>query len=150
MDVTGPSTAQVAAAIELIVALQASPTTACSYLGTAPDGIRAELDHLEVPWRDTLRFAVDGHGTVVGAVIVDWDEEIHRSWIHGPWTRDERPPRSRPTVRGISTSPPSLPPHAVGAWRPGCPAPSGARCSSPPRPHPTLRHSAPPPPNPAP
>ena len=79
------------AALELIVAAQRSPATACAYLGTEAEGVRAELDDLDTPWRETLRVAVDDTGRVVGAVLLDVDpEETMRSWIHGPWTRDEQ------------------------------------------------------------
>ncbi|KAB7744011.1 GNAT family N-acetyltransferase [Nostocoides sp. F2B08] len=89
MLVAAPSPEQVDRALGLIVDRQAAPVTACAYLGTTPDGIRAELDDIEIPWRETLRVAVDDSADVVGAVLVDWDEETGRSWVHGPWTRDE-------------------------------------------------------------
>ncbi|MGA8047317.1 MAG: GNAT family N-acetyltransferase [Dermatophilaceae bacterium] len=89
MPVITPSPDQVEDALALIVDRQSSPATACAYLGTTPDGVRAELDDLDVPWRRTLRVAVDDTGSVVGAVLADWDEETGRSWIHGPWARDD-------------------------------------------------------------
>jgi ribosomal protein S18 acetylase RimI-like enzyme len=89
VNLTAPTTTQTEEAFELILAAQAAPTTACSYLGTTRDGVRAELEDLDVPWRETLRVAVDDEGALLGAVLVDWDEETGRSWIHGPWTRDE-------------------------------------------------------------
>jgi ribosomal protein S18 acetylase RimI-like enzyme len=89
VNLTAPTTTQTEEAFELILAAQAAPTTACSYLGTTRDGVRAELEDLDVPWRETLRVAVDDEGSLLGAVLVDWDEETARSWIHGPWTRDE-------------------------------------------------------------
>ena len=89
MVVTAASARQVEEALGLIVERQSSPSTACAYVGTTPDGVRAELDDLEVPWRETVQVAVDATGAVVGAVLVDWDEETGRSWVHGPWTRDE-------------------------------------------------------------
>ena len=89
MVVTAASARQVEEALELIVDRQSSPSTACAYLGSTPDGVRAELDDIEVPWRETLQVGVDDTGAVVGAVLVDWDEETGRSWVHGPWTRDE-------------------------------------------------------------
>jgi len=89
MVVTAASARQVEEALELIVDRQSSPSTACAYLGSTPDGVRAELDDIEVPWRETLLVGADDTGAVVGAVLVDWDEETGRSWVHGPWTRDE-------------------------------------------------------------
>jgi ribosomal protein S18 acetylase RimI-like enzyme len=89
VNLTAPTTTQTDEALELILAAQAAPSTACSYLGTTRDGVRAELEDLDAPWRETLRVAVDGEGGILGAVLVDWDEETGRSWIHGPWASDE-------------------------------------------------------------
>lgn len=76
-------------ALELIIAQQADPRTACAYLGTEADGIRAELEDLDVPWQDTLKVGLRD-GRVVTAVLTEHDEETGRSWIHGPWAADER------------------------------------------------------------
>lgn len=72
------------AALAFIVACQADPATACAYIGDEPAGLTAELDGLEPPWRETLRVVTEG-GRVVGAVCVEYDTEVGRSWIHGPW-----------------------------------------------------------------
>lgn len=84
-----PTPDQVQEAFEMILAQQGDPATACAYLGTEREGVRAELEDLEVPWRDSLRVGVD-EGRVVAAVLVDHDEETARSWIHGPWATDDR------------------------------------------------------------
>lgn len=76
-------------ALDLILARQADHTTACAYLGTDPEGVRAELDDLDVPWRESLRVALRD-GQVVAAVLVEHDEETGRSWVHGPWAADDR------------------------------------------------------------
>lgn len=76
-------------ALALIVARQADPATACAYLGTEAEGVRAELDDLDVPWRESLRVGLRD-GRVVAAVLVDHDEETGRSWVHGPWAADEQ------------------------------------------------------------
>lgn len=91
MTIVPADAAQQDAALALIVAAQRSPESACAYLGTEADGVRAELDDLDTPWQETLRVAVDPSGRVVGAVLHDVDpEETMRSWIHGPWTLDEQ------------------------------------------------------------
>lgn len=90
MDITTATPDQVAEALALIVARQGDPSTACSYLGTEPEGIRAELEDLDQPWTQTLRVVTDA-GTVTGAVLVEHDEEeTGRSWIQGPWTTDRQ------------------------------------------------------------
>lgn len=83
-DVATPT--QVQQAFEVILAGQADPRTACTYLGTERAGLLAELEDLDPPWTRTLRVVLDRDGTVLGAVAVDYDEETGRSWIQGPWT----------------------------------------------------------------
>ncbi|WP_298889062.1 N-acetyltransferase [uncultured Serinicoccus sp.] len=91
MTITRADADQQDAALALIVTAQRAPDTACAYLGTEADGVRAELDDLDTPWQETLRVAVEPSGRVVGAVLHDADpEETMRSWIHGPWTLDEQ------------------------------------------------------------
>ena len=61
-------------------------------VGPAPrlaEALAEELDDLDVPWQETVRVALDDTGAVVGTVLLDWDDETSRSWVHGPWTRDE-------------------------------------------------------------
>lgn len=91
-DPSGPPTApapeQAVQAFELIVAQQADPATACAYLGTGREGLRAELDDLDVPWPGSVRVGVEA-GRVVAAVLVEHDEETGRSWVHGPWAADD-------------------------------------------------------------
>lgn len=91
-DPSGPLTApgpeRAARVFELIVAQQADPATACAYLGTGREGLRAELDDLDVPWPGSVRVGVEA-GHVVAAVFVEHDEETGRSWVHGPWATDD-------------------------------------------------------------
>lgn len=75
-------------AFELICAQQADPATACAYLGTTREGLRAELDDLDVPWPQSVRVGVED-GRVVAAVLVEHDEGTRRSWVHGPWAVDD-------------------------------------------------------------
>ncbi|WP_203566504.1 GNAT family N-acetyltransferase [Aestuariimicrobium ganziense] len=75
-------------ALDLIIAQQADPATACSYVGTERSGVLAELDDLSPTWRDTLRVGLRD-GRVVAAACVDVDaDDTGRSWIHGPWAAD--------------------------------------------------------------
>ncbi|WP_181009823.1 GNAT family N-acetyltransferase [Ornithinimicrobium sufpigmenti] len=75
-------------AFQLVLGQQGDPSTACAYLGTTADGLRAELDDLDVPWPESLRVGVEDD-RVVAAVLVEHDEETGRSWVHGPWTADD-------------------------------------------------------------
>lgn len=77
------------AVVALIAAEQARPERLITYVGTEPTGIRAELDGLEPPWAETLRVVGDDSGdddvALVGVTVVEWDEELGRAWILGPW-----------------------------------------------------------------
>lgn len=70
--------------IALIAAQQPHPDRNIGYLGTEPDGIAAELDGLEPPWATTARVIREG-GRITGAIVAEWDAELGRSWIIGPW-----------------------------------------------------------------
>jgi ribosomal protein S18 acetylase RimI-like enzyme len=76
------------AVVSLIAWQQADASRQITYLGTTPAGIRAELDGLEPAWGQTAR-VLDGAGGgahgIVGAVVVEWDSELGRAWIVGPW-----------------------------------------------------------------
>lgn len=75
--------------LALIAAEQARPERRCTYVGTEVAGIRAELDALHPPWTETLRVVTDDDGRVRGAVVVEWDESLGRSWILGPWVEGD-------------------------------------------------------------
>lgn len=68
--------------VAFIAAHQADPSRRCTYVGEDADGIRAELGGLSPPWRETLR--INGGGVS----IVEWDVELGRAWILGPWADD--------------------------------------------------------------
>jgi ribosomal protein S18 acetylase RimI-like enzyme len=78
------------AIVELVSEQQRRPERNIPYVGHEVEGIRAELDGLEPPWTETVRVLSAGD-RVRGAVIVEWDEELGRSWIIGPWVVDDDP-----------------------------------------------------------
>lgn len=75
-------------AVDLILRQQQRGDRAICYLGSDRDGVVADLNALEPPWRDTLRVVVNG-GQVVGAVAIEWDEGVNRAWVIGPWVAAE-------------------------------------------------------------
>ncbi|UEJ84276.1 GNAT family N-acetyltransferase [Brachybacterium halotolerans subsp. kimchii] len=77
-------------ALRLILEMQSSASTACAYLGRHEAGIREDLENLDQDWRETLRVSRGADGRVDGAVLIEWDTELDRSWVHGPWTRQGR------------------------------------------------------------
>jgi ribosomal protein S18 acetylase RimI-like enzyme len=80
------------AVVSLIARQQADPARQITYVGTAADGIRAELDGLEPSWAGTVR-VVDGAGGggrgITGVVVVEWDDDLGRAWILGPWVEGD-------------------------------------------------------------
>jgi ribosomal protein S18 acetylase RimI-like enzyme len=70
--------------VAFIAAQQVHPDRHITYLGTDAADITAELDGLTPPWAATARVRHDGTG-IAGAVIGEWDEDIGRAWIIGPW-----------------------------------------------------------------
>lgn len=76
------------AVVRMIAAEQVRPERHITYLGTAPTGIRAELDALVPPWTETARVVRSSDGSVIGTVLIEWDLELQRAWIYGPWAVD--------------------------------------------------------------
>jgi ribosomal protein S18 acetylase RimI-like enzyme len=72
-------------AIFLIAGEQSRPERNVPALAEDPEGLRAELDELEVPWSETLRVVRGPQQDLVGAALVDWDAEVRRAWVLGPW-----------------------------------------------------------------
>jgi ribosomal protein S18 acetylase RimI-like enzyme len=70
--------------LDLIAAEQADPARGTTMLGDTRDGIAAELGDVEPDWTATVRAARED-GRIVGAVVVDRDDEAGRAWIQGPW-----------------------------------------------------------------
>jgi ribosomal protein S18 acetylase RimI-like enzyme len=73
------------AAVALITAEQAHPDREITYVGREADAIRAELAALHPPWTETLRVVGEAGGALLGCALCEWDAEIARSWLFGPW-----------------------------------------------------------------
>jgi ribosomal protein S18 acetylase RimI-like enzyme len=76
--------------VAFIAAQQAKADRSISYVGTEAAGIAAELDGLEPSWTTTARILRDG-SALAGVVIAEWDLELGRSWINGPWVDGDDP-----------------------------------------------------------
>jgi ribosomal protein S18 acetylase RimI-like enzyme len=70
--------------VAFIAAQQAYADHRISYVGDDSAGIAAELGGLEPSWLTTARVLRDDTG-ITGAAIVEWDEDLGRAWILGPW-----------------------------------------------------------------
>jgi ribosomal protein S18 acetylase RimI-like enzyme len=53
------------------------------YFGITAEEIRTYITEPEVDWRENTRLAYEGEN-LVGVIMVDYDAEIKRAWIHGP------------------------------------------------------------------
>jgi len=83
-----PEPDELGAIVAFVAAQQARPDRNVVYLGTDPDAIRAELEGLEPPWATTARVLRDDTG-ITGVVVVEWEDDLGRAWILGPWVVGE-------------------------------------------------------------
>lgn len=74
--------------LAFIVAQQASPASATAYLGDEAAGVEAELEGLDQPWLETARVMRDQDGKLTAAALAEWDTEVGRAWVHGPWVAE--------------------------------------------------------------
>jgi ribosomal protein S18 acetylase RimI-like enzyme len=79
-----PNHDDLADVVAFIAAQQAHPDRRISYVGTDAAGIVAELEGLEPSWAATAPVLRDGTG-ITGAVVTEWDDDLGRAWIIGPW-----------------------------------------------------------------
>jgi ribosomal protein S18 acetylase RimI-like enzyme len=84
MSVTTARPEELEEVLDLIASEQAHPDRGTTMLGETRDGIAAELDDVDPPWPVSVRVARED-GRIVGAVVGDWDPEVGRAWILGPW-----------------------------------------------------------------
>lgn len=96
-----------AVVLDFIVRHQGDPATGTAFLGEEAPGIEEELDGLDQPWLDTARLAThDGH--LVGAATIEWDAEVGRAWIQGPWVSPDRfAELAEPLLRAVAAQCPA-------------------------------------------
>jgi ribosomal protein S18 acetylase RimI-like enzyme len=82
--ITRMETGEVDAVLDLVAAEQAHPSRGTTMLGDTREGIAAELGDVSPDWTLSARVARQD-GRIVGAVVADWDVEVGRAWILGPW-----------------------------------------------------------------
>jgi ribosomal protein S18 acetylase RimI-like enzyme len=82
--ITGVDPDELDEVLDLIAAEQAHTDRGTTMLGETRDGIEAELGDVEPDWTASVRVAREG-GRMVGAVVGDWDPDVGRAWILGPW-----------------------------------------------------------------
>lgn len=74
--------------VAFIAAQQADPARRIAYVGTEVAALRAELGGLDPAWLTTAR-VLDRQTRLIGAVVTEWDEDLGRAWIVGPWVIDD-------------------------------------------------------------
>ena len=78
------------ALIDFITSRQSDPATATCYIGTERDDLLAELEELGDAWPASALVLTDACGLIIGATVTDSDDDLGRSWIHGPWVAPGR------------------------------------------------------------
>jgi ribosomal protein S18 acetylase RimI-like enzyme len=73
------------AILTLIADQQADPARRITAVGVERAEVQAELDGFSPPWTSTAQILRSTDGSVVGACAIEWDEEVGRAWIVGPW-----------------------------------------------------------------
>lgn len=95
--------------VAFIAAQQAHPDRRIAYVGTDATGIVAELNGLEPSWVTTARVLRDGT-RITGAVITEWDDDLGRAWIVGPWVVGDGDAWMAAAVALLDTALAELPP----------------------------------------
>jgi GNAT superfamily N-acetyltransferase len=78
-------TAALDAIVALIAAEQVRTDRQIIYVGQDAEGIRAELADVQPPWTETVRVVRERGGRVLGCGLCEWDLDLGRSWLFGPW-----------------------------------------------------------------
>jgi ribosomal protein S18 acetylase RimI-like enzyme len=84
MSITPVEPDELDAVLDLIAGEQASLSRGTTMLGEERDGVAAELADLSPEWGTTVRVARSG-SDLVGASLLEHDEETGRAWVFGPW-----------------------------------------------------------------
>lgn len=71
--------------VAFVARQQADVGRRIAYVGVDAGGIRGELDGFEPDWTTTARVMRGPGGRLAGVVAVEWDEELGRAWVIGPW-----------------------------------------------------------------
>ncbi len=85
---TSPNQNELDDIVAFVAAEQAHPDRRIGYLGTDAAGIAAELDGLEPSWVTTAQVRREGT-RITGVVTTEWDDDLGRAWIVGPWVVGE-------------------------------------------------------------
>jgi len=86
VEVPGPG--ELEGVVAFIAVQQGRVDRRIAYVGEEAAGIAAELEGFQPRWATTVR-VVRSAGGIVGVAAVEWDEELGRSWIIGPWVAED-------------------------------------------------------------
>ena len=70
-------------AVNFISRLQSINSEHIGYFGITPEEIDPYIKQLEPGWKETSLLAFEGE-KVIGLMIIEYDLELNRAWIHGP------------------------------------------------------------------
>jgi ribosomal protein S18 acetylase RimI-like enzyme len=98
--------------VMFIAAQQVEPARHITYVDIDAARIRAELDGLEPSWAATARVLRDGTA-IAGAVIAEWDDDLGRAWIVGPWVVGDGGPWMAAAVELLDAALAQLPPNVT-------------------------------------
>lgn len=107
-----PVPAEREAILALIADQQADPARRITAVGIDRSDVEAELEGFSPPWTATVRVLRAADGAVVGVCAIEWEEELGRAWIVGPWVAaaDEAwgPPARALVDAVLAQAPPSI------------------------------------------
>ena len=98
--------------VAFIAEQQAHPDRRIWYVGTEAAGIEAELGGLDPPWQTTARVLRDDTG-ITGTVIAEWDLDLGRAWILGPWVVGDGDPWMAAAAALLDAALSQLPPEVT-------------------------------------
>jgi ribosomal protein S18 acetylase RimI-like enzyme len=107
-----PSKDELSDVVAFIAEQQAHPDRRIWYVGTDAAGIDAELGGLEPSWETTARVLLDDTG-ISGAVIAEWDDDLGRTWILGPWVVGDGDPWMAAAASLLDAALSQLPPNVT-------------------------------------
>src|SRR5262245_38352063 len=71
--------------VSFLVQEQARPERNIPFVGFGPAGIASERDELEPGWSVAACGVRNDDGSLVGVAFAEWDLDLGRIWLHGPW-----------------------------------------------------------------
>src|SRR5690606_4127957 len=78
-----PTAAQLAEIAAYAAGCNRDPAQHIGYVGQTPEEVTGELGELDAD--AVFAVARDGDGRLCGLLAAEWDVDLGRTWLHGPW-----------------------------------------------------------------